>query len=701
MAQDGILCLLSGGKMNRQELLFGAAYYPEYMPYDRVDKDFEMMKEAGINVVRIAESTWSTLEPREGEFDFSYIDRVLAKAEETGIQVIIGTPTYAVPAWLAKKDPDVLVTTKKGRAFYGHRQIINILNPTYRRLSERVIRILLSHTAGHPKVIGFQIDNETKHYGNDGKEMQSLFKAYLQEKYGDPETLNKTFNLAFWSNAIHEWEDLPDMRGCINGGLAGEYEAFKRSQAAGFLQWQEQIIREYKREDQFITHNFDFEWKKFGADIAQDGLSYGVQPDISHYEASGCVDLAGTDIYFNTQDLLTGAEIAFGGDSIRSLKGDNYLVLECQAQAFKYWTPYPGQLRLHAYSHLASGALGALYWNWHSIHNGYETYWRGLLSHDLLPNPAYREACIIGKEWKKLGSRLAGLRKKNRIALLVDNRSLTALQWFPIDRDLSYNDVVRWMYDSLYEMNLECDVVDVHGLKEENYDMIVTPALYCAEEGLIRRLDAFVKKGGVLVSSFRSFIAGESATVYADELPHGLTECFGMTYNQFTDPGRTCLRGEKLKYYMELLIPKEAESLGDYEHPYWGAYAAATRRIYGKGAAYYIGCYTAKDRLKEIYRQAAEDAGISVPEYSWPVIIRDGLGTEGRRLHFLLHYSEEAREISCPWEEAEDLLTGEIYRKGDPIRLKDWDARILEEQAKKFFVTGADFTDTFKDGWNA
>ena len=78
MAQDGILCLLSGGKMNRQELLFGAAYYPEYMPYDRVDKDFEMMKEAGINVVRIAESTWSTLEPREGEFDFSYIDRVLA-----------------------------------------------------------------------------------------------------------------------------------------------------------------------------------------------------------------------------------------------------------------------------------------------------------------------------------------------------------------------------------------------------------------------------------------------------------------------------------------------------------------------------------------------------------------------------------------------------------------------------------------------
>ena len=85
------------------------------------------------------------------------------------------------------------------------------------------------------------------------------------------------------------------------------------------------------------------------------------------------MDLAGTDIYFHTQDQLTGAEAAFGGDSIRCLKDDNYLVLESQAQAFKYWTPYPGQLKLHAYSHLASGALGELYWNWHSIHNGYET----------------------------------------------------------------------------------------------------------------------------------------------------------------------------------------------------------------------------------------------------------------------------------------------------------------------------------------
>ena len=450
--------------------------------------------------------------------------------------------------------------------------------------------------------------------------------------------------------------------------------------AARFLAWQADLVREYKREDQFITHNLDFEWKKFGADIAQDGYSYGVQPDLNHQEASRCLDIAGTDIYHPTQDDLTGAEIAFGGDSIRSLQDKNYLVLECQAQAFKYWTPYPGQLRLHAYSHLASGAAGEMYWNWHSIHNGYETYWRGLLSHDLQSNPTYREACVIGREWKEHAEELAGFTKKNRIALLVDNRSLTALKWFPIDRDLSYNDVVRWMYDSLYEMNLECDVVDVHALKEDRYDMIVTPALYCAGEDLIRRLDAFVKRGGVLVSSFRSFVSDEQASVYPDAQPHGLTACFGMTYNQFTQPGRAMIKGEKIQYFMELMKPESAGREAGYEHPYWGEYAGITRNAYGNGAAWYVGCFTEKELLKEVYQKAAKDAKIPLPAYTWPVTIRSGRTKEGADLHYVLHYSQEERDITCPWDLAEDVLTGKSYRRDDRIHLKDWDVLILREK---------------------
>lgn len=659
-------------------LMYGAAYYPEYMPYDRIKKDMEMMKKAGMNTLRIAESTWSSLEPEDGKFDFTYIDGVLEAAKEEGMSVIIGTPTYALPPWLVKKEPEIMVERKDGRARYGARQLADIVHPVFRFHAERVIRAQAEHTAKHETVIGFQIDNETKHYGNYGRYAQELFVNYLKERFVTTDALNRAFCLNYWSNAVRHWEDFPDMRGCCNAGLGSCYEAFLRSLAADYLKWQAGLVAEYKRKDQFITHNFDFEWKKFGAEIAQDGYSYGVQPDMNHAEASPAVSVAGTDIYHPTQDELTGAEIAFGGDEIRCLKQNNYLVLETQAQGFKNWTPYPGQLKLHAYSHLAAGADGLLYWNWHSIHNGYEAYWMGLLGHDLEENETYREACVIGEEWRKFGERLRHLKKENKVAVVVDNVSLDALKWYPADRDLCYNDMVRWLYDSLYELNIECDIVDITLLVPERYQMIVTPALYSVSEETVKTLEHFVRQGGVLVSTFRSFVADRNLSIYPDGKPHGLTGCFGMMYRQFTDPGRTTVEGRKARFFAELLESREAETLAAYEHRYWGSYSAVTKNRYGKGNAYYIGTYLEKEQLKKYLLLAVADAGIEVPAERWPVIIKSGT-VSGKKLHYILHYSEMCREIDCPYGKVTELLSGKVYEKGEKIPLKDWDVKILEE----------------------
>lgn len=667
-------------KCRHSELLFGTAYYLEYMPYDRLEEDIQMMKAAGINVLRIAESTWSTLEPKEGCYDFSWIDRVLEIAEREGMWVIIGTPTYAIPSWLEKKCPEVMVFDGKERAKYGHRQQMDIMHPVFRRHAEQVIRRLLEHTAGHKRVIGFQIDNETKHYGTASKDVQRLFVEYLKEKFETTARLNQAFGLAYWSNSIADWEDFPDMAGCVNGGLAGEFAAFQRSLVTEYLNWQADIIREYKKEDQFITQNFDFEWKKFGAEIAQDGYSYGVQPDVEHFDAAAAVSIAGTDIYHPTQDELTGAEIAFCGDEIRNLKKDNYFVLECQAQAFKNWTPYPGQIRLHGMSHIASGAAAVMYWNWHSIHNGYETYWRGILSHDLTPNPVYNEVGELGSIFKRLGRDALCIQKKNKVALVIDNRSLTALEWFPLDKELSYNDVVRWMYDSLYEMNIECDVVDARHLNTDGYQMIVTPALYSVEEKTIQKLKDFVAEGGVLVSSFRSFVADTQFSVYPDMQPHGMTECFGMSYQQFTEPGSTKILNKPVSFLAELLNVKTAESIANYEHKYWKNYAGITRNKYQKGSCYYIGGYVDKAILKDIYRRGLEDAGLEKPEYQFPVILKSGKNVKGETIHYLLHYSQSRRDIVCPYEQVQELLSGRIYQKGDRISLSDWDAMVLCEK---------------------
>ena len=373
-------------RTHTDRILFGAAYYDEYMPkdLDRVDEDMRMMKEAGINLIRIAESTWSTEEPQPGVFDFTHIDRALDAAQRAGIDVIVGTPTYAVPTWMVKMHPEVLAVTPAGPGKYGARQIMDIVNPTYRFYAERIIRKLISHVADHPAVIGYQVDNETKYYDSVSPDMQAPFVKYLREKFHDDlDELNARFGLDYWSNRINAWEDFPDVTATINQSLLGEFDRFRRAQVAEFLKWQADIVREYAKPDQFITHNFDFEWR---------GYSFGVQPAVDHFKAAQGVDITGVDIYHPTEDDLTGKEIAFGGDMTRSTKdGANYLVLETEAQGQHGWLPFPGQLRLHAYSHLASGADCVEYWHWHSIHNSFETYWKGLLSHDL--EPTARPAC--------------------------------------------------------------------------------------------------------------------------------------------------------------------------------------------------------------------------------------------------------------------------------------------------------------------
>ena len=679
--------------MNMKEPLYGAAYYDEYMPYDRLDKDVEMMKKAGINTVRIAESTWSTCEPQPGVFDFSHVERVMDAMEEAGINVIIGTPTYAVPTWMVKAHPDVLAETVRGRGIYGARQIMDITHPVYLFYAERVIRELMKLTAHRKCVIGFQLDNETKYYGTAGKNVQEQFVKYIREKFHDDlDALNYEFGLDYWSNRINAWEDFPDVRGTINGSLGAEFEKFQRTLVDKFLGWQADIVNEYRREDQFVTHNLDFEWR---------GYSYGIQPYVNHLHASQCLTIAGTDIYHPTQDDLTGVEIAFGGDLIRSLKQDNYLVIETEAQGFPGWTPYKGQLRLQAYSHLASGANSVMYWHWHSIHNACETYWKGILSHDFQENATYREACIIGNEFARLGKHLVNLKKKNEVAVLVSNEALTALNWFRIQeqapgadaKSIYYNDVMRWMYDTLYHMNIECDFIWPESENLDQYKAIIVPALYAAPDELLIRLKQYVENGGTLIASFKTAFANENVKVSHEVQPHILSNCFGVHYDQFTFPKNVGLTGEVIlkktdqkgnahpaaNVFMELLVSEGAEVLASYEHYNWKDYAAITRNHYGKGQAVYIGCMTDEETLKSVYKAVLPEADVEIPEYHYPIIVRKGLNDLGKTVCYFLNYSGMELEMPYDYKNGIELLENTAVENGTALQMPAWGVKIVEE----------------------
>lgn len=667
------------------KLLFGAAYYDEYMPFERLEKDVEMLKRAGMNVVRIAESTWSTCEPQPGVFDFSHVERVMDAMEAAGISVIIGTPTYAVPTWMVSQHPDVLAETKQGRGLYGPRQIMDISHPVYRFYAERVIRELMKCTAHRKCVIGFQLDNETKHYGTAGKNVQLQFVKHLRSVFHDDlDALNHAFGLDYWSNRINAWEDFPDVRNTINGSLGAEFEKFQRSLVSDFLHWQAAIVNEYRREDQFITHNLDYEWR---------GHSFGVQPDINHYHAAKCLTIPGVDVYHPGQDQLTGMEIAFGGAMSRSFQGGNYLVLETQAQGFPDWTPYPGQLRLQAYSHVAAGANSVMYWHWHSIHNACETYWKGVLSHDFAENEVYREASVIGGEFARIGKHLVNQKKRSDVAILVSNESLTALKWFGIEATAKgngkafYNDVVRWLHDALYRMNVECDILWPESENFDQYSAIIVPALYSAPETLLEKLKAYALGGGTLIATFKSCFADEFVKVYSDVQPHILRECFGVRYHQFTLPRGTMLEGSladaaqdrEAKVFMELLIPEGADVLVRYAHSAWGKYAAVTEHACGKGKGVYIGCMTGEEVVENVLRHALQGAGVAIPQERFPVIVRRGVNEFGRKITFLLNYS--AQEQTAAAVPGRELIEERLIGAQETVRLAPWGVSIIEEEA--------------------
>jgi beta-galactosidase len=666
------------------QLLYGVAYYDEYMPYDRLDKDIQMMKEAGINLVRIAESTWSTHEPQNGVFDFSSVNRVLDAMHNAEIKVIVGTPTYAVPTWMVKEHPDVLAETPKGPGKYGARQIMDITNPSYLFYSERIIRKLIANVKDHPAVIGYQTDNETKHYQTCGANVQLQFVKYMREKYQTIENLNQDFGLDYWSNRINSWEDFPSMVGTINGSLGSEFAKFQRKLVTDFLGWQVSIVNEYKRQDQFVTQNFDFEWR---------GHSYGIQPDVDHFEASQPFDITGVDIYHPSQDNLTGIEISFGGDMARSTKGTNYLVVETQAQAFTNWTPFPGQLRLQAFSHLASGANMVAYWHWHSIHNSAETYWKGLLSHDFKSNPVYEEAKTVGKDFEKLSPQLVNLNKKNKVAILVSNESLTALEWFKFSFTSSknYNDVVRSLYDELYKMNIGCYFVAPSSNKLNNYDLLLVPALYSASDNLLARLNEFVNNGGHIVYTFKSGFADENVKVRTSRQPGIISEACGITYNMFVEPKNVTLKGNpfqvgeehnQVETWMELITPITAEVLAYYDHPQWGKYAAITQNRYGKGTAIYIGCMTSSAVIKGVLEHAVKQAGVwgEDQDLSFPLITKSGTNQYGKTIRYYFNYSDTSQSFQYPHNGGIELFTNQVVNTGETMELSSWGFLIIEEK---------------------
>lgn len=677
-------------------ILYGVAYYPEYMPTDRLDTDVALMQKAGISVVRVGESTWSTWEPRDGEFKFDWMQRVLDRLHAAGIKVILGTPTYSIPTWLATEHPEIMVTHATSPpplgnpyepaypslatpGYYGPRQNYDFLNPYFRQHAERVIREIIGHFKNHPAVIGYQIDNETFPNGISTPYTKAAFLERLKQKFKTPEAMNKAWGLVYWGQLVDKWEDLPGREGILNPGYKLEWDNFQADIVTEYLGWQSKIVNEYKRSDQFITHDF----------------SGGVHTSTNQWAIASSLDIVAENPYFGTQKSLNGRAIWLSGDLGRSLKNSNYLVTETNAQAIGWdsrtqYPPYPGQLRLAVYTHLAAGANMVEYWHWHSLHYGQETYWKGVLSHDLQPNRTYAEVTQVAGELKKIGPQLVNLQKDNKVAIVVSTDSANALSYMPVGDSVNYMTVLYQMYNALYDLNVEPDFVQVTDRNLSRYRVLLVPPLYSASDGELQQLSDYVKRGGQVVMSFKSGFTNEYSTVRDVMAPGPLRAAAGFHYQEFSnlaEPEQLTPdvykvgQQNKGSVWQEFLLTDTAEVVSSFDDVYWH-FPAITRNKFGTGSLVYEATYVTDTLQREIIRDVIKQAGLTGPDQNLPeaVRIRHGRNSKGKLVHYYLNFSGQDQTVPYGYGAGTDLLTAGAVAKSAALKLKPWNLVIVAEQ---------------------
>ena len=350
--------------------LLGAAYYNEYLPDpSRLREDMRLMVEAGIGVIRVGESVWSTWEPRDGEFDLDWLAPVLDEAHGSGIRVILGTPTYAVPPWLSRRHPELAVVRANGRRVpWGGRQEVDYSSPVFRFYAERVIRAVLGRYGEHPAVIGVQLDNEAGLHLIHNDHLLARFRRQLEDRYGDVETLNRRWGLTYWSHRIGRWDELWDPSGNTTPAYDLAWRRFQAEVTAEYIAWQADLARELVGEEVFLTTC----------------IAYG-RPAMDDVAVGRHLDIASGNAYYLAQDALdaradragggwaadTVAEFVLMADRMRATKEAPYLVTETGAAsigpAWMTRPPYDGQLAQAAWLLVARGARLVSYWHWQQV----------------------------------------------------------------------------------------------------------------------------------------------------------------------------------------------------------------------------------------------------------------------------------------------------------------------------------------------
>lgn len=649
----------------------GVAYYPEQWPESRWRTDARMMAEAGLTLARVGEFAWSALEPEAGRFELGWLDEAIEVLGAAGLEVVLGTPTAAPPAWLIESHPEIQPVDIDGhRHRFGNRRHYCPNQPAFHEATERVVGALSARFGHDPRVIGWQIDNEFGGYCYCDR-CRACFQEWLRERYASLDEVNRAWGTAFWSQTYSKWEHVPNpQREPLdpNPSLALEYRRFMSDSYVSYQSRQIALLRE-RSGGQFLTHNFM-------------GFKF---PELDYGRLATDLDLVSWDNYPSLAPKAGWAAAGLGADAMRGLQRKKTWVMEQQAGPVGWGTmqtPAPGQVRLWTYQAIAHGAEAVLFFRWRTARFGTEQHWHGVIDADGVARRRYRELQAMSSEIARLGRLLHIASPQADVALVHDYDSRFALQIQPTNEALGYEATVLRHYEALRGLGIGVDVLPKVEVLEK-FRLVVAPNLYICPPETASALVSYVENGGTVVVGPRAGVKDLFNVAPEEPLPAGLDDLFGVRVTDYqsvaADRGvriaGAAVEGEFRGWYEELEAGG-AETLATYQDGTFAGSPAVTMRRVGKGAAVYVAGAATQSTLDALYRHLGAVIGLSVLDLSPGLEAVRLEGTGNGELIMLLNHSDRAQRFELGGYRWHEHLSG--GRGGAAVELAPYGVALLE-----------------------
>lgn len=640
---------------------FGVDYYPEHWKRDRWETDAKLMKEMGVQVVRLAEFSWFKMEPSEGKYDFEWLKDAVALLDSYGIKSVLGTPTAAPPAWMCEAYPEILPIDSHGdKRHFGGRHHDCQSNPVYRKYCADIVTKMAETFSGNPGVIGWQIDNELGNSHGDFCHCDSCrkhFIEWLRSKYITIDRLNEAWGTAFWSQGHASFDeiDTPKITAVgINPATMLDWKLFHSDLITDFANAQIEIIRKLCPKH-FITHNY----------MCFDNV-------VNYYDLGAKLDFVSNDIYpggnWNPEIPKPACELAASNDVIRGYKKNPFWMMEQQSSIPGWDTmsnaPRPGEAASWAMQSVAHGADAIVFFRWRSCAFGTEQYWHGVIGHNGKPGRVYNELKEMIDTFSPFMEEIKGSMPPSEVAIIHSFKENYALDIQKNHPDLNYVNQLMLYHKAFYEKNMPVDFVrELDDLSA--YKLVVAPLLYIMTPEIEEHLREYVRSGGNLILTMRTGVKDDNNNCMIDEyLPGALKDVAGIEIPEYD-----CLykrdavvdfewKEYPVSKWADLITPTTAKTLGLYGNNFYKGTAAITKNKFGDGTCYYIGTEPSYELLEALTRVIAKDCGLSTlgsSEENVEIMARTSKDTTWT---FVINHSETRKDYKLK-DSAAKLLVGE------------------------------------------